>query len=175
MLDLLGALRQRNSHTHFVAFTFQERELEASLRARGIPADQTRVTRAEPSEIPGALAAADLGLALRQVSFSQQAICPIKVVEYLQCGVPVVSSPVGDLAAQLEPRVAFLVDPADSRDLSPACDWFCDRILPERDRARSDCRELGERLFGVQACARAYRTAFARIEEGARWGATAPP
>jgi len=166
MLDLLAALRQRNDNTRFVAFTFQERELESALRARGISAAHSLVKRAEPSEIPAALAAADLGLALRTVSFSQRAICPIKVAEYLQCGVPVVSSPVGDLAEQLDPRVAFLLDPAKMSDLTPVCDWFFERMLPERDAARRDCRELGERLFGVQACAQAYRAAFARVADG---------
>jgi glycosyltransferase involved in cell wall biosynthesis len=167
MLDLLAALRQQNESTRFVAFTFQERELAAALRARGISPEHSLVTRADPAEMPAALAAADLGLALRTVSFSQRAICPIKVAEYLQCGVPIVSSPVGDLAAQLDPRVAFLVDPALDKDLRPACDWFFDRILPERDAVRRDCRELGARLFGVQACARSYHAAFARAAERA--------
>lgn len=175
MLDLLVALRQRNPNTRFVAFTFQEQQLESALRARGIPAEHALVARAEPSEIPAALAAADLGLALRQVSFSQRAICPIKVAEYLQCGVPVVSSPVGDLAEQLGPRVAFLVDPASGRDLGPACDWFFDRVLPARDVVRSDCRELGERLFGVRGCAEAYRAAFGRVGVPAAGGVSGRP
>jgi glycosyltransferase involved in cell wall biosynthesis len=163
MLDLLMELRRRNPDTRFVAFTFQERQLESALRARGFPAAHSLITRAEPDEIPAALAAADLGLALRKVSFSQRAICPIKVAEYLQCGVPVVSSPVGDLAEQLDGRVAFLIDPARDQDLRPVSDWFFERVLPERDGVRRDCRAVGERLFGVHACAKAYRAAFARV------------
>lgn len=168
MLDLVLALRQREPDTRFVAFTFQEQQLQAALRARGIPADHAVITRAEPNEIPAALAASDLGLALRQVTFSQRAICPIKVAEYLQCGVPVVSSPVGDLADQLDSRVAFLVDPSRDSDIGPACDWFFERVLPRRDQVRQDCRRLGEQLFGVQSCAVAYRAAFQTAEAAAR-------
>jgi glycosyltransferase involved in cell wall biosynthesis len=164
MLDVLMALRQRNAETRFVGLTFQEQQLQGALRSRGVPREHGRVMRAEPSEVAAALAASDLGLALRQVSFSQRAICPIKVAEYLQCGVPVVTSPVGDLAEQLDSRVAFLLDPAQQGDLRPLCDWFFDRVLPGRDEVRHDSRELGERLFGVEACAASYRAAFERVQ-----------
>ena len=152
MLDLLVALQATRLEHAFRCLHLSR--ARARIGATG-PRRSGRAllgeTRGAGSEIPEALAKPRTwSLALRQVSFSQRAICPIKVAEYLQCGVPVVTSPVGDLAEQLDPRVAFLLDPALATDLRPACEWFFERVLPARETVRQECREVGARLFGVE-------------------------
>lgn len=159
MLDLFDQISRRAPATRFQLFTLHEQLVRSLLAKRGDPAN-VQVDRAKPAEIADVTSAADLGLALRQVSFSQRAVCPIKVAEYLQCGVPLVSTGVGDLAAQLDSSVAHMLEGVSQAQLAAAADWFVGQVLPDRAGFRARCRALGEGLFGLDRCIEAYRSAF---------------
>ncbi len=51
-----------------------------------------------PNEVHKYTSASDIGLTLRTPSFSQQGICPLKLIDYLQVGIPIIANNgVGDL------------------------------------------------------------------------------
>jgi glycosyltransferase involved in cell wall biosynthesis len=80
-----------------------------------IPADLKEfifLKKVNSEEVPAYLNAADLGFALRQPKFSMQGVAPIKLGEYLLCGLPVIASKgIGDSAEILENfEHTFLVD-----------------------------------------------------------------
>lgn len=163
LLAVFAALRRRSAEARLLLLTFQVEHMRELLRSQGLSPDGITIQRATPSEIPALLAAADLGLSLRKQSFSQRAICPIKVAEYLQCGLPVLASRVGDLAEQLaDRRVAYLLDDESDAALQSAADWLLDVVMPEREELRERCRQLGVSTFGLDSCARAYQAAFER-------------
>src|SRR5690606_35943047 len=59
-----------------------------------IPADLKEfivLKKVNSEEVPSYLNAADLGFALRQPKFSMQGVAPIKLGEYLLCGLPVIA------------------------------------------------------------------------------------
>jgi glycosyltransferase involved in cell wall biosynthesis len=127
------------------------------------------IKRVEPSSVPRYLAAADLGLAFRTPSLSQRAVAPIKVGEYLLCGVPVLSTcGIGDLDEQLDRSVGFLLDGLSAAELSPAIDWFLDDVLPSRDAYRRRCRQRGLELFDLDRAVEQYQHAFAAVRRRAR-------
>ncbi len=116
------------------------------------------VARVPPAEVPDRLAPADLALAFREPSFSQRAVCPIKVGEYLLCGVPVVANDgVGDLDAVLEPRFAARVARLGPEEVA--------RLAGEVQVAALDreaARAAGVRHFGLDTAAAGYAEAVRR-------------
>jgi glycosyltransferase involved in cell wall biosynthesis len=133
------------------------------LNEARLPASSVRVGRVPPTDMPAYLAASDLGLAFRAPAFSQQAVSPIKIAEYLLCGLPVVATRgVGDIDEQVSGDVGFSVRGLASEDLARVADWLVTEVLPRRDEFRLRCREVGLRLFGLSTCAARYAEALSR-------------
>ncbi|HEX6376625.1 MAG TPA: glycosyltransferase, partial [Allosphingosinicella sp.] len=103
--------------------------------------------RAPPDRIAAYLAAADIGLAFRAPSFSVQGVAPVKLGEYLLCGVPTVgNAAVGDTAAALAAGV-FLDDRAGA---ATAALWLVDEVLPRREAYRARARAVGLPGFSLR-------------------------
>jgi glycosyltransferase involved in cell wall biosynthesis len=161
MVDLFRAVLRLRPTVRLHLFTFQAELFRQALESRGTGGENVSMGRAEPAEIALALAGADLGLALRARTFSQQAVCPIKVAEYLLCGVPVVTTAVGDLSIQLaDSRAAFVAAGPDELEMQRAAGWFIDTICEDRDAVRARCRQVGIETFGLDAGVASYRNAL---------------
>ena len=159
-----AAVQARRPDTHLLVLTGNGDLAFAACRDAGLDPSGYTVRRAHPDDVPPYLAAADVGLAIRMVSLSQQAVAPIKVGEYLLCGLPVLSTRgVGDLDAQLDATVGKFVGPLDAADLQRAADWLLNEVMPERDAFRQACRERGVRTFSLTHSASQYRMAFDRV------------
>ena len=116
-----------------------------------------------PNDIPEYLACADLGLALRQPTFSMQGVSPIKLGEYLLCGLPIfATSGVGDTAIYSS-DVGYLVDHANTDALTRAATWFTDHVLPAREHFRVRCREIGVRHHSLESSVNSYRKALKNV------------
>lgn len=122
------------------------------LTEAAIDPHRFRSLQTGPAEIPAMLAAADLGLAFRRPSFSQQGVAPIKVAEYLLCGLPVLySGPAAGLERMEYPSCAALGLDAENPDFEAAARWFREEVLSNRERARASARSLGLRHFSMEA------------------------
>ncbi len=105
---------------------------------------------ATPSEVPGWLSIADLGLVLIHATFSMQAVAAVKLAEYLLCGLPVLaSSHVGDTDAVLDDATGYRVSEPDDAVLWQAAEWFLDRVMSDRDGFRARCRAVGVAHFSI--------------------------
>jgi glycosyltransferase involved in cell wall biosynthesis len=148
MLQTFECILRRTPQARLSCFTMHEERLSFLLSEQRISPGAVRIGRASPSEVPAILAASDLGLALRLQAPSQRGICPIKVAEYLLCGVPVLTSHVGDLQEQLgRSAAALVVDPASAETAERAANWFVESVLPERAALREAARQLGLQWF----------------------------
>lgn len=113
-----------------------------------------------PCEVPPFLASADLGLGMRMRSFSMQGVAPIKLGEYLLCGVPVVATKgIGDTAGITE-DIGYLMQDHDSETLENAAAWFVEKVLGDREGFRTRARELGMAKYSLQASVDSYRRAL---------------
>jgi glycosyltransferase involved in cell wall biosynthesis len=83
--------------------------------------DAITLTGAVPHQaVPGLLAAADVGVA-PYPELDDFYFCPLKVIEYLTAGLPVVASDLGDMAKLVEHgRTGLLLPPGDTRALADA-------------------------------------------------------
>lgn len=168
MLRFFRALRQRRDDARLVLLTAHRQVAERAVADAGVDPRSVRIERVPPSEVPARLAAADLGLALRQASFSQRGVSPIKVGEYLLSGLPVLATRgVGDLDRQLGTgAVGLLLDGVEDRRLEAAVAWALREVAPNPAPWRLRCRRVGVAEFGLAGCARRLAEAlrFARGE-----------
>ncbi|HEY0044945.1 MAG TPA: hypothetical protein VGB62_10395, partial [Allosphingosinicella sp.] len=118
------------------------------------------VMNVPPRDVGRYLAAADLGLAFYQDRFSTQAIAPLKVAEYLLCGVPVLgTAAVGPTQAALDAGM-FLDESAGPEE---AVRWLMEEILPHRESVRARARTVGTENFSLRRSVADYLRAIAGI------------
>lgn len=160
MLHLFQAVRRRRADARLLVLSGSP-ELACLALSAWPGLDAVTVVKAVvPAEVPRYLACADLGLALRRSSFSMQAVAPIKIGEYLLCGLPVVATKgIGDTKV-ISNDSGFLVDRMDHNELEGAADWFCDIVLEDRDGFASRCRAIGCESYSIEACMDVYLSAF---------------
>jgi glycosyltransferase involved in cell wall biosynthesis len=155
------ALHQRRPDSRLLVLSGDADAAKAELtRAEPRIAEMLVVRRVAPDQVPRLLGAADAGLAFRATSFSTQALAPIKIGEYLLCGLPVIgTAAVGDTSAAVEAGV-FL----DERH-GPAfeADWLVDEILPNCGKWRTAAREIGVARFSLARSIADYRDALAPV------------
>ena len=158
LLDFFESIAKRDAAARFVILTGNRATLDPLLATRTHLEKALTITRVAPEEVPAYVAAADLGVAFRTPSFSQLGVCPIKVGEYLLCGVPVLSSAgIGDLDEQLGGQhTGRLVPSLDSQQLDAAAGWFLGDVIQQRNEFRERCRRVGTATFGMEQCTERY-------------------
>ena len=140
-------------------------EARQLLRTRGIQG--ARVERLSEQEVPRVLSAATCGLALRRPSFSQVAVSPVKIGEYLLSGLPVVATAkVGDIDEQLADCEAVrLIDDATPEVLKATAEWIVGTAWVRRDELSSVARRRGLEHFGLELCGSGYHSALLKMLE----------
>lgn len=167
MLRVFALIRERRPDAHWLILTGSPEAVQPALSRH--PQLQGNITtrKVSPQTVPQYLACADLGLALRQPSFSMQAVAPIKLGEYLLCGLPVLATAdIGDTDA-ITVEVGCLLRRMDEAALQAAANWFVDSVLPTREAYRASCRAAGLNRFSLEASASFYRNAFDSLKGAA--------
>lgn len=130
---------------------------EARAALSGLTQSTPIVMKVPPESVARYLAASDLGLAFRSASFAMQGVAPVKLSEYLLCGLPVVGTAgIGDTAPAEEAGV-FLDSDADS---TAAAQWLLEKVLPARDEYRARSRDVGLRHFSLERSVADYAHAI---------------
>ena len=165
ILRFYAEVRRRRPDSHLVMLTGHQELARGAAEKAGIPADCLTIRRVKPDAVPRYLATADLGISFRRATFSQRCVSPIKLAEYLLCGLPVIATTgVGDIDRQLSSSEGILVPDVSREILVDAAEDFLGRILPNRQAFRRQCRETGLRYFSLEKTARGYRDAIEAIQ-----------
>ncbi|MFA0087032.1 glycosyltransferase [Vibrio sp. 10N.261.51.F12] len=115
-----------------------------------------------PSEIPKYLSASDIGLAIREPRFSMQGVAPIKLGEYLMCGLPVIATEgVGD-TKMITDKAGFLLRENSELQLKKAAEWFthCFKAKPDEDYIAT----IGVKHFSLENTVEQYAAAIQFIK-----------
>ncbi len=164
MIDLFVQFQARNEDWHFLWLTRGLPEFIHTLMAqRGVAKDHYTIKAIEPGRVASYLAAADLGVAFYKPGLSRLATSPVKMTEYLACGLPVViNAGVGDADALVAREgVGAVVREFSDIEYSAAASAV-EPLLNEVERTRLRTRALAERSFdvhtvGAETYARLYR------------------
>ena len=141
---------------------FEEDAIESGLQ------DKCTIFRAQPTDVARLLCAGDLAVAFRTPSLSQRAVAPIKIGEYLLCGLPVLATlGIGDLDQTLAHTsgVRLLADLGE-QSLARAADWFANEVLRERVQLRSTARRTGEDHFSLDCAVADWQIVLQRLRKG---------
>ena len=122
------------------------KELQSEIILKSVTSD----------EVPFYLSAADVAFALRKPSFSMQGVAPIKLGEYLLCGLPVIASKgIGDTEKILEQfKECYLYDHENSlaEQNASLLAFVENTIFADRNRIREEAQQF----FSLEAAAESY-------------------
>lgn len=158
MIDVLDiVLRRRRARLMLLTGSpeyIDRFSLEPRLRERLL------IYTVPPADVPLYLGAADAGLAIRKVAPSTRAVSPVKLGEYLLCGLPVVASPgIGDSEDILRNQEAcLLLGDCTPASLEVAAGWL-GRVAGD-PRVQASARKLGLEKFGLSDSILSYRKAL---------------
>jgi glycosyltransferase involved in cell wall biosynthesis len=165
MVRLFALVRERRPDAHWLILTGSPEAVQPILDHYPRLQGGVSTRNVSPQSVAQYLACADLGLSLRQPSFSMQGVAPIKLGEYLLCGVPVLATAgIGDSDA-ITSKEGCLLRSMDEAALQAAANWFVDTVLPARAAYRASCRAVGLNRFSLEASADLYRNAFESLKE----------
>lgn len=164
MAGFFAALKQKRPDAFFLWLTTGDRQIvDRAMTKQGIAGEDYRVLSASSRDVPSYLSAADLGIAFYRPGTSRLGTSPVKVSEYLSCGLPIViNAGIGDsdLLVTRE-RVGALVRDLEMAGYAAAVNDAED-FLKEPEETRRRSREVAETCFnlesvGVELYARLYK------------------
>jgi glycosyltransferase involved in cell wall biosynthesis len=172
MADLFVELLKRRADAHFLWLTLGPREMiDRLMQERSIGSSQYTVQRAASADMPSYLSAGDAGIAFYKPGFSKLATSPVKVTEYLACGLPfIINAGIGDSDALVtDERVGALVHNFDAGEYGRAT-AVVTALLEDVEGTRQRLRATARRLFdvrgvGLERYARLYETVLGNNPE----------
>lgn len=167
MADFFLELVKVKPNSHFLWLTGGSPKLvETLMSARGVKRGQYTVRTVATADVPTYLCASDAGIAFYRPTLSRLATSPIKLAEYLACGLPVIiNAGVGDSDTFIgNQRVGAVVNEFNENEYRKALAVIADLISREaRERARNAAKRfLDVRRTGVERYALLYEKVFNR-------------
>ncbi|MBS9525603.1 hypothetical protein KI659_16415 [Litoribacter alkaliphilus] len=160
MLETFQIIKKTFPNALFKILTFQNEQardyiqqhypdLLSSVEVKSVPA----------AKVKEELAKAHIGISFRKPSFSMRGVAPIKVVEYLSAGLPVIYNPgIGDLDELLGTQEFSLsLDPMKAKDPEGLGLWI--KKLLDQDR-RDQVVKFAEEHFSLERSASKYHQAL---------------
>jgi glycosyltransferase involved in cell wall biosynthesis len=164
MLDFFRTYSRRHPGARFLFITREDAgAIRAEADRHGIRNEELVIRPARREEVPRLLAAADLGIAFKQPSFSALGCSPTKMGEMMAVGLPIIANAgVGDVAEILaRTRAGVTVSHFDEAAYARALDEL------DRGHAREQRRQTAVACFdialGVERYDRIYRHLSATV------------
>ena len=163
MLRLFELVHEQRPDSHLIILTGSPETLQQTLQTKPKLLEKIIVKSVTANTVPAYLACADLGLAFRRQAFSMQGVAPIKLGEYLLCGLPLVATQgIGD-THNIDSAAGFMVNKMDESELQSVVHWFLNQVLPNREALRNHCRTKGVTHFSLETSAASYQHALNSI------------
>ena len=148
---LRRVLKQR-ADAHFLWLTLGAPEtIKELMRGRGVVESQYTVKGVASADVASYLSASDAGIAFYKPGFSKLATSPVKVSEYLACGLPfAINKGIGDSdALVMNEHVGALVKNFTSQEYGQAAATLL-QLAADAGDTRRRTRAVAEKLFDVR-------------------------
>lgn len=152
---------QQKHPAKFLILTTQVNELDDFFRENKFDRKNIIIKAVPPDEVVDYINIADFGISFRIPSFSMSAIAPIKVGEYLLCGIPILANKgVGDIEEIMNPSgCGYLLDNFSDNSMKRAAEWFDNTIVD-----KSYVREKGIQYFSLGSCLNGYDFSLKKLD-----------
>lgn len=164
MIDFFLHLRKKINNAFFLFVTHSEEGLIAdAAKKRGLGKDDFKVIRSDFDNVPAVLSICDAGIYFIN-PYMKFGSFPIKLGEYLACGLPVViNSGIGDSEEIVKGHGIGAVVEELSRDgYERACRELSE-LFGERDALKNRCRSAAERYLSLKDGSRRYKDIYAEL------------
>jgi glycosyltransferase involved in cell wall biosynthesis len=152
MADFFATLKRQRPDAFFLWLTQGEKSIvDQAMKAANVAPADCAVRSVQPADIPSWLSTSDAGIAFYRPGISRLGTSPVKVSEYLACGLPVViNAGVGDSDTIItDEKVGALVAAFNPEQYNLAWNEIAQLTAnPEEMRLRA--REVAQRLFDVR-------------------------
>lgn len=159
-LEFFQICKNINQKTHLIMIV---NDLSATQVIINELKDQSNIITLSVSyeKVADILNIADLGIAFRRQSFTTKMVCPIKIGEYLLCGLPVIGSPnIGDSSQVITESNGQLIYDHTPNELHDAAKWFFETVIPNRYEYMKQCVKIGQKYYSLNAVASIYLRAI---------------
>jgi len=162
MLEIFNRIKLRFEKACLLILTPNPEKAHAYIRQETpVLALYTQIFKLTPSMVPTYLAAADVGLCLYSISKTNKSLHPVKLGEYLLCGLPIIASNHVVDKELADARACFLVkNLCDEECLARLNDWLFDYVLKNQDEVRKIARRLGKKYLSLDATVAQYAAAL---------------
>jgi glycosyltransferase involved in cell wall biosynthesis len=151
MIEFFKLLRDKRPGSRFLLLTRSDHaEAERLFAERGIGVESYAIISAAPADVPARLCEADVAINLIKQSEAVDGMSPTKVGEYLAAGLPVISTPGGDLESVLQPhRVGVVVDGLTRAAFEKAAEELIAWLDDPKGDVRGRCRNAARQFFSL--------------------------
>lgn len=162
MFRLFATLKYKYRNAYFLILTgANKKTLNDIAQKEGLSKNDYKAMQVMPEEIPNLISSADIGISFRQPSLSMLGVSPIKVCEYLLCGIPVIANTgVGDIDELFNNNeIGFMLNNFDDIELDKAVNWIIENINFS-DNLKEKCRKIGLDNFALSVIAEKYNKVY---------------
>lgn len=152
MAAFFAALKQIRPDAFFLWVTQGPQNIvSAAMQRHGVGQADYDVRKVLSSDIPGYLSTADAGIAFYRPGVSRLGTSPVKVSEYLACGLPVVMNRgIGDSdSIIMSAQAGVLLEKFDEAEYAKGAAAL-DQLVDQSDDTRRQSRAAAERLFDLK-------------------------
>lgn len=172
MLQVFAYARESVRELRFQVLSRTDHGLVRSAAAAAGVADGVEVLGADPADVPAHLARAHVGIALLRQVPSKLGSSPVKVAEYLACGLPViVNADLGDSDRLVVRYAAGHVVPRYDEASLRAAGHALVGLLSD-SVARANARRLAEEVYDLDSAVGRYVEVYRHLEVRMRKGRT---
>jgi glycosyltransferase involved in cell wall biosynthesis len=150
-LRLFRQLMELRSDAHFLALTTNPTVMKQAVEGAGIGPERSTILNLPHADVPAHLAAADVGVLLRDASVVNRVAAPTKFAEYLSCGVPVViTDGIGDYSALVRgAQLGCVLPDLDNNERSrQLLEHFVKELDARGQQIRDRCLAMAKLRFG---------------------------
>lgn len=162
MLQFFKEVKAQLPLTRLLILSGDHKPFESILEDSQYLSDGIILKSLESDEVGKYLSACDVGLAIRETSFSMQGVAPIKLGEYLLCGLPVVATKgIGD-TDMLTKEVGFLLESNSKAEITKSVNWFVNNFKQLKFDQKI-ANDIGLNNFSVEFSVQQYKQALHKI------------
>lgn len=163
MAAMFAVLRRQRCDAFFLWLTTGPAQIiDSAMHKSGIEPSDYAVRNVQSKDVSSFLSASDVGIAFYRPGISRLGTSPVKVSEYLSCGLPVIiNAGIGDTDRVItQENVGALVRDFNDDEYAKAASTIFG-FIDHPEQTRSHAREVGQRLFdlrgpGIERYARLY-------------------